>query len=72
MPNDQKRITVELLIPTDEEAQGWLADLIQKSGQPAENQLSIRAWITRLTTDAAKWREQEQAKLDAEQGQEAA
>lgn len=47
-------ITLTFKMPTDEEAQGAMGQLIQRSGLPAENQISLRAWFTKLLQDAGR------------------
>ena len=54
MPNDQKTKTMNFVLPTDEEAMAFLANLLQSSNKPPENQISIRLWLTDVMQDAGR------------------
>jgi len=47
-------ITLTFKLPSDEDAMGAIAQMVQKSGMPAENQISLRAWFTQLLQDAGR------------------
>ena len=51
---DDDTITLTFKVPTNEEATTALGTLIQNSNLPAENQISLRAWFTKLLQDAGR------------------
>jgi hypothetical protein len=56
--------SLDFTIPTDEEAMGALGTLIQRSGLPAENQISLRLWFTELLEAAGRTMPVEPAEED--------
>jgi hypothetical protein len=62
-------ITLTFKLPTDEEAQAAVGQLIQRSGLAAENQISLRAWFTTLLQDAGRLQLDTAAPEDGEQAE---
>lgn len=46
--------TLTFILPTDEEALNAISQMMTVSQQPAENQISLRLWLTELLRDAGR------------------
>ena len=46
--------SLDFVLPSDEEAMGFIANLLQSSNTPAETQISFRLWLTELLQEAGR------------------
>ena len=46
--------TLTFRLPTDDEALGYIDTLLRRSGEPAENQIALRLWLTDVLKESGR------------------